>query len=132
MSTRARALVGLLILAVLVVSGTALLRNGVYGWTIFVLFPVFLGGLAAWVFRPTTGARALGLGALTVTIAAGSLLILGSEGLICIAMTLPLAIPLGALGSALVYRATPSRRATRGGIAMLLLLPPAGITWDSQ
>ena len=65
-----------------------------------------------------------------VAVALGSFLIVGVEGLICIVMTLPLAVPLGALGSWLVYRAETSRSATRGGIAMLLLLPPASLTWD--
>jgi len=54
-NTPARCFVGLLLLAILFFGGLALLRNGVYGWTLFVLFPVFLGGLACWVFRPATG-----------------------------------------------------------------------------
>lgn len=132
MSTAARCIIALLLLAILFAGGVGLLHSGLYGLTIFILFPVILGGLASWVFRPSTGLGAVQLGALTAMIAICSLLIVGLEGLGCILMTLPLALPLGALGSWLVYRAEPSRSATRGGVAMLLLLPPASITWDVQ
>ncbi len=44
-------------------------------------------------------------------------------------MALPLAAPLGAFGGWLVYRAESSPVAARG-IAMLLLLPSASMTWD--
>lgn len=132
MSTPTRCLVGLLLLAILAAGGVALLRSGIYGLTIFIVFPVILGGLASWIFRPATGGGAAKLGALTVTVATFSLLIFRLEGLVCIVMALPLAAPLGALGAWLFYRAEPSRLATRGGVAMLLLLPPATFTWDVQ
>ena len=132
MSTLARCIVGLLVLAILVFGGVTLLRSGIYGWTIFIVSPVLLGGVASWVFRPATGVGAVAVGALAATFALGSFLIAGLEGLGCIAMTLPLAVPLGALGGWLVYRAEPSRVATGGGIAMLLLMTPASITWDVQ
>lgn len=131
MSTPARAVAGAAFLAILVIGGIALLHSGIYGWTIFVLLPVLLGGLASWIFRPATGDGAAMLGAGTGMVAVCSLLITGLEGLGCIVMTLPLALPLGALGSWLVYQAEPSRAATRGGMAMLLLLP-ASITWDAR
>jgi hypothetical protein len=63
-------------------------------------------------------------------VAVCSLLILGLEGLGCIVMALPLAVPLGALGGYLAYRAESSRLATGAGAAMLLLLPPTSLTWD--
>ena len=50
MRTLARCFVGLLLLAILFFGGVALLRNGVYGWTLFILFPVFLGGSRAGSF----------------------------------------------------------------------------------
>ncbi len=58
MSLYVRRLVGLVLLIILSGSGFALLRRGMYGLTIFILFPVLLGALASWVFRPATGARA--------------------------------------------------------------------------
>ena len=57
MSKPARIVVGLLI-AILFAGAIALLRLGVYGWTVFVIFPILLGALASWVFRPTTGGQA--------------------------------------------------------------------------
>ena len=129
MSIVARRLVGLLLLIILFGAGFALLRLGIYGLTIFVIFPVLLGALASWVIRPATGARAAGLGALTVTIALFSLLLLRSEGLICIAMAAPLALPLGALGSWLAYLGGSSRLETPT-VALLVLFPLAGVTWD--
>ena len=72
------------------------------------------------------------MGGLAVTAALGVFFLAGWEGAICIAMALPLAAPLGALGGWLVYRAESSSAAARGGVAMLLLLPPAGVTWDAQ
>ena len=125
-----RGLVGLLFLGTLISGGLALLHTGAYGLTIFISLPILLGGLASWVFRPTSGGRAARLGAMTVLVALCSLLAIGLEGLICIAMAMPLALPLGALGSWLVYRAEPSGLDMRGGVAMLLLLP-GSVTWDA-
>ena len=130
MSIGVRYLIGLLLLAILVVVGFGLLHSGLYGFTIFLLFPVLLGALASWVIRPSTPLGAVGVGALAVMIAVCSLLLVGMEGLGCIVMTLPLAVPLGALGSCLVYRAETSKLAGGSAAAMLLLLPPASLTWD--
>lgn len=132
MNTLARSLVGLLLLATLVVGGLGLLHTGLYGLTLFVLFPVMLGALASWIFRATTGPNALGIGALSVMVAGLLLLMIGSEGAICIVMTLPLAMPLGSLGGWLVYLSESSRLATRSGVAMMLLLTPTSITWDTH
>ena len=129
MTTRARCLVGLLLVTLLTACGITLLHNGVYGWTLFVLLPVILGGLSSWVIRPATGASAAGIGALTAGASACFLLFSGLEGIMCILMALPLVAPLGALGGWLFYFAQSSRFAARGGV-MLLLLTPATLTWD--
>lgn len=131
MVTPARRFVGLLLAVLVFAAGIGLLHAGVYGWTLFVLFPVILGGISSWVFRPATGARAAGIGALTATASACSLLLLGLEGAICILMSLPLVIPLGALGGWLVHQAESSPSAARG-VTMLLLLPPVTLTWDTN
>jgi hypothetical protein len=96
---------------------------------VFVVLPVALGAIASWVLRPGSGLRAAGYGALAVMAALCFFLLAGSEGLICIAMALPLAVPLGALGGWLAYRAEASGLDTRRA-ALLLLLPPAGVAWD--
>jgi hypothetical protein len=129
MSTRTRRLVGLLWLAILVGVGFALIRIGTYGLTIFVLFPVFLGALASWVFRPSSGSEAAGWGALATLAGLFSFLLAGAEGAGCLMMAAPLALPLGALGGWLVYRGGSSKSAARS-ITMLLFMPPATLTWD--
>ena len=129
MNTGMRGLVGLVLSALLLFAGVAVLKAGVYGLTIFVVFPLVVGGLAAWVFRPTTWLRALGVGALTLTATSSSFLLLGQEGLLCVLMSLPLGVPLGALGCWLVYIAGSSRLRARP-VAMMLLLPAATLTWD--
>jgi hypothetical protein len=124
-----RCSVALAALAVLVGTGYALTGRGIYGWTLFVLLPVLLGAVASWVTQPSSGAEAAGKGVKAVIIASASFLVFGVEGMICIAMTLPLAVPLGALGAYLVYRAQSSRTAA-GGVAMFLVLPTATVPFD--
>ena len=131
MSTRARSLVGLVLLLILFFGGIALLQAGVYGWTIFVLLPLGVGALAKWVLRPPTGARAAGLGAIAATAATCSLFLMGLEGLLCIVMCLPLAMPLGALGGWLAYPAQSSNFTAQRGMTVLILLPAATLTWES-
>jgi hypothetical protein len=109
--------------------GFALIHIGTYGLTIFVLFPVFLGALSSWAFRPSSGSLAAAWGALAALFALLSFLLLGAEGAVCIAMAAPLALPLGALGGWLVYRGGSSKAASRS-MTMLLFMPPATLTWD--
>ena len=68
---------------------------------------------------------------LATLLATCSLLALGLEGLVCVLMALPLALPLGALGGWLAYKMSFSRVAT-SGVAMVLLLPSASLTWDAE
>jgi len=130
MSTLTRGLVGSLWLVIMVGVGFALIHVGSYGITLFVLFPLFLGALASWVFQPVSGGRAAGWGALAALLALLSFLLLGAEGAACIAMAAPLALPLGALGGWLVYRGGSSKAASRS-MTMLLFMPPATLTWDA-
>lgn len=125
-----RLLLGVLLLVALGLTGFGLLHTGVYGLTIFVLFPVFLGAIVAFIFRPQTPSQAAMWGALMVLTALFSLLLVKVEGLVCILMALPLALPLGAVGG-LLFHWTGRSRVTKPGVAMLLLLPSASITWDA-
>src|SRR5512146_2882125 len=124
MTTRVRAVLGLLLVLMVTLSGLALIDAGVYGWTVFVALPVILGGVSCWVSRPATGARAAGRGALATATAACLLLGLGFEGLICVAMALPLVVPLGALGGWLFHEVQRTRLAAHG-LTLSLLLPLA-------
>ena len=126
-----RAVVGLLLVITLAGCGVALLKAGIYGWTIFLLLPGVLGATASWVVRPATGSGAASAGAIAVIAAACLLLLLGLDGLLCIAMALPLTVPLGALGALLVYHAESSQHRTRC-VTMLLLLSPATVLYDAK
>ena len=132
MSVPTRGLIGLLLLGLLAAGGVVLLHYGLYGWTIFVLAPLLIGGIASWVMRPATAHRAVRIGALAVMVASCFLLVAGMEGLICLVMALPLVLPLGVLGACLVYYVGSASLASRNGLAMLLILPVASIGWDTH
>lgn len=128
MSRATRFCIGLLLLTGLSAGGYALVRSGVYGLTVFVAAPVVLGALASWVVQPETRGRAAGVGAIAVLVALVSLLLAGTEGLICLAMALPLAVPLGALGGGMIHSSQAPRSSPRG--AALLALLPLTLLWD--
>lgn len=129
MTTATRGITGAALLAAVVLGGMALMRTGLYGLGVFLLLPVLLGGVVSWVVRPATGLQALLAGIAAGSVALSGLLFLGLEGLGCLAMAAPLVLPLAALGSWLVYRGGQSRLLPRGA-AMMVLLTPAGLTWD--
>jgi hypothetical protein len=92
---------------------------------LFVVLPVVVGALGAWVTKPKTAAKAIQVGMLANLIASAAFLLAGAEGLICIGMALPLALPLGALGGWLAYISTHRRNLERG--AAILALVPLGL-----
>ena len=103
--------------------GYGLIRTGTYGLTLFVVLPVAVGALGAWVTKPKTAAKAMVAGMFANLIASGAFLLGGVEGVICIAMALPLALPLGAfMRTPGIRRLTPSAIQARGA-AILALLP---------
>jgi Polyketide cyclase / dehydrase and lipid transport len=117
-------LAALVVAGVLVVGGGWLLMgSGVYGLALFVVIPIILGGLAECFRRAATWGGAAKIGALAVLVANVALLALGREGLICIAMSIPLTVPLGALGGCFTYAAGRSHVLGNGTSALLLLLP---------
>ncbi len=129
MSSGARLVLGLSLVAVLAVCGYGAVRWGLYGWTVFVIIPTLVGALASWIVKTANGRQAFGTGAAAVLGTLCLFLGMGAEGLICIAMAAPLAVPLGGLGGCLEYQARSSRLAARGA-AMLLLIP--GMFWDTR
>jgi hypothetical protein len=129
MSKRTRRYSGLAIFAAMVVLSRALIHAGAYGWTVFVILPWALGGLACWVFPPRTGKDAAATGAVAVFVGSFLLLASGIEGGLCILMAAPLTIPFGAAGGYLVYEAMAARVGPRNASAMLLL-PIASLTFD--
>jgi hypothetical protein len=122
MTSAKRAITGAVIGLILVSLGVLMIRTGNYGLTLFVALPVAVGAFGSWVMRPKTAVKAAIAGMVANLIASLAFLASGFEGIICIAMALPLAIPLGALGGWLAYG--PARKRTLvSGTAMLALLP---------
>jgi hypothetical protein len=93
-----------------------------YGLTLFVAIPVLIGAIVAFICQPVSAGRAAFQGAVAVGCLTCGLIVIGVEGLICIAMTLPLAVPLGALGGAIAYRLQHGFSDTTS-VSMMLLLP---------
>jgi hypothetical protein len=124
-----RLIIGAIWYVALAAASAGLMRSGLYGLTLFIVLPAFVGAVSAWACRARTAVTAAGLGALGSALALGSLLIFGEEGLVCIVMTLPLAIPLGAVGGLLVYVPSTSERRSA---AALLLIPPTAFMHDTH
>lgn len=108
--------------ASLVLAGGWLIHTGSYGLTLFLLIPLLTGALAVAFTGPETRRKAALHGMLANMILSVSLLFIGVEGLICIFMSWPLILPLGALGG---YLAGWARALPVNAMNALLLVPVA-------
>lgn len=102
--------------------------DGAYGWTLFVLAPVLAGYLPGHVYATNhrlslSTALVLACGALALS---GALLLaFAIEGVICLMMAAPLAVPLALLGGWVAYLFRGSRSARQPAVMLLLIaLPP--------
>jgi len=118
-----RTLTVLLIVA-LATGAIALTTYGGYGVTLFAIIPIGFGVLGAAVKKSTTKMGAAGAGIVANLLASLVFLLMGREGLICIAMTIPLSLAFGAIGGLLYIWVKNSKR-TRAAFLMLPL-PLAG------
>jgi hypothetical protein len=106
-----------------------------YGAALFVGTPVVMGAVAAFLYNRRHSRSYLGsagIGLVAIVFAAMALLLFALEGLICIAMAVPLLLPLGALGGVMGKAiADSTRRPAREVLAAVLLLPmfAATETW---
>jgi uncharacterized membrane protein YhaH (DUF805 family) len=101
-----------------------------YGWGVFVGIPFALPMISVIIYghhSPRRLGECLLLGMLWLLVAYGLLLVLAFEGLICLIMALPLAIPVVLLGSAVGYliqaRPLRSRDVSRLLLVLLASLP---------
>jgi hypothetical protein len=106
--------------AALIAVAVGLSTVGVYGLALFAFLPLVMGALVEWSRPVATIRQALIQG--SVTAASGCLffIAIGVEGLICTVMALPLALPLGMLGSCLLFKLRNTRSRAR---STALLLP---------
>jgi hypothetical protein len=129
MSVAAPRPVGLLAAIVLLAGSVGLMSSGLYGLTIFLLVPMLAGALANLVFPRASAGGAAGSGLLTAGLGLGLFLLLGFDGLICIVMAAPIALPLGALGGLCGYMIA-RRFVSAHNLMALALLPPASVLHD--
>jgi hypothetical protein len=112
--------------------GTQVLMN--YGWGLFVALPFVMGFTAALIYgarQPRSAGAQIGVACLSVLLLGVALMGLAFEGLICIAMAAPLALPLAAFGGVCAYAVQKNRRLQNDAtafVAILLLFTP-GLEW---
>lgn len=109
------AFAGVGLACVLLVGGTLLGTLGFnqYAWGLFAGMPFLAGFLAALVHRihaPRPLRESLLVALLTVLVAALGLVALAIEGVICVVMAAPLAVPLALLGAVLAHFIQPGPR----------------------
>jgi hypothetical protein len=110
---------------------------GVYGWGIFVALPFCFGLLSVLVYgyhERRTLRSCLAVSAISVGIVAVALLAFAIEGVICILMALPIALPMALLGGVIGYLTQcpqPRWGQAPPTMLMLVLLPFGVMTSES-
>jgi uncharacterized membrane protein YhaH (DUF805 family) len=97
-----------------------------YGGALFFGTPLVMGAVAAYLHNrefSRTYLASIGLGMGAVLVAGIALLLFALEGVICVAMALPLTLPMGALGGAIGKAIADASADPRGLLAALALLP---------
>jgi hypothetical protein len=115
--------------------GARVLRN--YGWGMFVALPFTVGFAAALVYgvhEPRSAKGCVGVACLAALLWGGGLLGLAWEGMVCLIMAMPIALPLAALGGACGYFVQRRRWVQTGTPAFLsiLLLFVPGVQWTEH
>jgi hypothetical protein len=114
----------------MVLLGVKLLEN--YGWGLFVALPFTMGFAAALIYgvrRPRGIAGCLGVALLSVAFLGLGLLASAIEGIFCLVMAIPIAVPLALLGGTFGYLVQQRRwRRVPAFLPVLLLFVP-GVQW---
>jgi len=116
----------------LAVFGSQVLAN--YGWGIFVALPFAMGFAAAYIYGTRTRRTlkaSVGVACLSVVLVGAALLAIAVEGLICLIMAAPLALPLAAFGGFCAHQVQQARwaRAEASLLLPLLLFTVPGLQW---
>jgi len=103
--------------------GSQLLSN--YGWGLFVALPFAMGFAAAAIYgfrQPRSLGSCIGVACLSTGLLAGARLAFAIEGIVCIVMAAPIAVPLAAFGGACAYRVQRRADFRRDALASLSAL----------
>jgi uncharacterized membrane protein YhaH (DUF805 family) len=117
---------------VMVWIGVRLLTN--YGWGMFVALPFTMGFAAALIYgvrQPRTLHACVGVACLSTALLGLGLLALAVEGMFCMVMAMPIALPLAAIGGSfgyLVQRRRWLQEGTPAFLSILLIFVP-GVQW---
>jgi len=113
---------------------TKLLMN--YGWGLFVAVPFAMGFAASLIYglkQPRSLASCVGVACLSTALLGMGLMALAMEGIVCLAMALPLALPLAAFGGAFGHLVQRRRWLNSGAPAFLaLLIVVPGVGWTEH
>ena len=118
-----------------VVLGAKVLEG--YGWGLFVAVPFVMGFAATLIYglrQPRGLASSIGVACLSIALLGGAMLVLVFEGLACLLMAMPIALPLAALGGFcgyLVQRVRWYNRNAPAFLAILLFFVP-GVQWTEH
>ena len=107
----------------MVVTSVYLLAS--YGSSLFVGTPVLMGTTAAYVYNrsgPRSFLASAGVGAASVLAGSAAMLLFAAEGVICLMMALPLAMPIAALGGVLGKAIADASRSPVGLAGALVML----------
>ena len=112
--------------------GTKVLAN--YGWGLFVALPYIMGFVAAGLYgyrQPRSLSASIGVASLSVVLLGALLLAVAVEGLVCLIMAIPIAIPLAVFGGFCANRLQKHRwlQAESSVFFSMLLLVAPGIQW---
>jgi len=112
--------------------GTQFLTH--YGWGLFVALPFTMGFAAAIIYslrQPRSLAGCIGVACLSNAILGVGLLALAIEGMFCLLMAMPVALPLAAIGGSFGYLLQRRRWIQEGAPAFLsiLLVFLPGVQW---
>ena len=106
-----------------------------YGWGLFVGLPFAMGFAAAVIHgmrQPRSLHSSIAVASLSVVLLGAALLATAYEGLVCLAMALPLALPLAIFGGACGYLVQRRTSFQSGAPAFLLLLFVPGVQWTEH
>ncbi len=114
------------------VIGGEVLKN--YGWGLFVALPFAMGFAAVLIYgvrQPRSLGGCMGVACLSTVLLGAGLLGLAFEGVFCLLMALPIALPLAAFGGAFGYLVQRQRWLHSGTPAFLsaLLIFVPGVQW---